>query len=1641
MIRFIENIGDYFSQHFFNEDFPKKVFDKAGYVTQKKDDYGQAIENHVSTINSKVAPLREKYFRFKNEYLNIQRTKDRVKLTHDFHNELLKILDYKNGIQEYESPVYLNDHEEVIPVRYQYHKGDKPYLFIMEMKSMIKEGDDEPEGIYDQIYLKEDWEKVFPPEWTDIQIKPDIINEALTELFILSEDERPEYLIMLAAPKIFLIHYEKWKYDSFLLFDLEELFTESQVAANRDYLSLFYALLSKPQFISDTDSILHILEEDAHKSMYGVTQALKNSVVFAVESLANEAIHYKLKIAKNFDEKKEIEALMANDTFARELKDECLTFVYRLLFLFYAESREDLEILPVKDSVYQKGYSLEMLRDLEMVPLTTDSSRNGHFFSESLWKLFNYLHKGQENENGFTMKPLDSPLFDNYVMDHLQGVQFRNYILQEIILRLSLSERTRKKGRGRISYANLGINQLGSVYESLLAYSGFFASETLIEVKAATDKDGKEGTFLVHKKRRDDFEEDEILKDPESPERDVEIEKGSFVYRLNGRDRKKTASYYTPEVLTQTTVKYTLKGILDKLKERQAKGEDCADEILRLKILEPAMGAAAFQNEVINQLSVAYLELKENEVVKKGGKRIVPGEYKNEIQKVKAYIASHNVYGVDLNPTAIELGKLSLWLNCMHKDMETPFFAHRLGVGNAVVGAWLKVYNPKDFIVEFPKEGTPAQRKTPVPKSWWNSAPQRVSWTNGKLNRKEDQIYHFLLPDENMVPSAGIKMLKAELSDAELKAFNAWKKDFKAPIRGEEYHRLKKICAVIDILLEEHYLQTIKINKETTSHYNLYGQDEPSLDFKNYKEKERLAKLRDDRSAPYYKLKTIMDYWCSLWFWDVRKVKDLPTREQWYNEVENILGLEINKLTGRDPVLAKKTGFEDTRPEQTLLFGSTKQLKIGNTNPKPYDQKQQIKQLIAEYTADYSTLYRQNRIQYVQQLSDTYRFFHNELEFVEVFFDRLGFDIIAGNPPWVKYTFREKDVIADFFPEIEIRSLKAPTIKKLKELFFDTIELKEIYISSLLDVENSSNFMGQFQNFPYLEGQQADLYKCVLENTFLLTKILGRIGLIHPESVYEDTKGNPLRKQLYKRLRFHFQFQNQLFLFNEVGDRKTFSINVYGEEKSFISFESINNLFHPKTIDPCFIHDGRGICGGIKIKDKNGDYTWNLAPHLDRIVQYTNEELKLLPLSLGKDTNWESIELIVSQSKEAFNVFNKIGGFKQKVKSIEYITSMCFDETGAQKENYIQRLTFYPKYSNLELILSGPHFYVANPLYKTPKSICAEKSHYDVLDHCEIDDGYFPRTNYKPIISIKDNPRKLGSSFESSKDWLSYYKLVYSRRLNQQAERTLQPAIIPPDISHVNTVISVIFKKDQSLIELAGLSSSIVYDFYIKTTGRTDLYEDTIRNLPSGIDERFLVLLKIRTLILNCLNKYYAPLWEKNWQDEFIRDNWSKNDNRLKPYSTLAEEWRRETPLRNWFERRLALLEIDVITAIALGLKIEELILIYYAQFPVLQQNEDDTWYDQKGNIVFTCSKGLTGVGLDRPDWERITKQVNSMQRTLKEGETYEHTITKSELYYGKKITYYAPFDKCDRVEDYKVAWKHFEKVFAEKDEKETGNY
>jgi hypothetical protein len=257
-------------------------------------------------------------------------------------------------------------------------------------------------------------------------------------------------------------------------------------------------------------------------------------------------------------------------------------------------------------------------------------------------------------------------------------------------------------------------------------------------------------------------------------------------------------------------------------------------------------------------------------------------------------------------------------------------------------------------------------------------------------------------------------------------------------------------------------------------------------------------------------------------------------------------------------------------------------------------------------------------------------------------------------------------------------------------------------------------------------------------------------------------------------------------------------------------------------------------------------------------------------------------------------------------------------------------------------------------------------------------------------------------------------------------ERSLQPAILPPKVSHVNGVVSVTFADEANTLEFTGLASSVVLDFFVKTIGAANLTEGKLKYFPLGVDKRFMPAIHARVLRLNCLAKWYAPLWERHFDERFKAEQWSRTDARLPPWQEMEAKWSWSAPLRSYYARRQSLVELDVIAAMALGLSFEELALIYEVQFPVLQKYESDTWYDATGNIVFTPNaQGLKAVGLDRADWEKI--------KDMKAGETYEHTITKSELYHGKKITYHAPFDKCDRVEDYKVAWAHFEKVFGKK--------
>ena len=537
-----------------------------------------------------------------------------------------------------------------------------------------------------------------------------------------------------------MIDRTKWGRGQYLLFDLDEILSRRQIQT----LRATAALLSREALCPDDGVPLHdTLDENSHKHAYGVSSDLKYGLRRAVELLANEYVWYQRTVAK--------QALFQDEDLARKLTDEALTYLYRMLFLLYAEARgSELDVVPVKAEAYLKGYSLDALRDLEQVPLTTPQAQNGYYLNDSLNRLFSLVDEGHQpqqlalgldndtpvtgyDDYGFRVQGLHSPLFNRQSTPLLSSVKFRNSILQEVIQLLSLSreKKGKKYQRGRISYAQLGINQLGAVYEALLSYSGFFATERLYEVKPADAKEADEmaQTYFIPESELERYVPDEFVYDGETGQR-KSYEKGSFIFRLAGRDREKSASYYTPEVLTQCVVKYSLKELLK---------DKTADDILKITICEPAMGSGAFINEALNQLADAYLERKQKEL----GKRISPDDYRTERQKVKYYLAVNNAYGVDLNPTAVRLAEVSLWLNILYPDAPTPWFGARLATGNSLIGARRQVYTAEDV-----KSGAYTnQAPTACP-----LAPETPEERDADRirPRPEGTIYHWLLPDAGM---------------------------------------------------------------------------------------------------------------------------------------------------------------------------------------------------------------------------------------------------------------------------------------------------------------------------------------------------------------------------------------------------------------------------------------------------------------------------------------------------------------------------------------------------------------------------------------------------------------------------------------------------------------------------------------------------------------------------------------------------------------------------------------------------------------------------------------------------------------------------------------------------------------------------
>lgn len=229
-----------------------------------------------------------------------------------------------------------------------------------------------------------------------------------------------------------------------------------------------------------------------------------------------------------------------------------------------------------------------------------------------------------------------------------------------------------------------------------------------------------------------------------------------------------------------------------------------------------------------------------------------------------------------------------------------------------------------------------------------------------------------------------------------------------------------------------------------------------------------------------------------------------------------------------------------------------------------------------------------------------------------------------------------------------------------------------------------------------------------------------------------------------------------------------------------------------------------------------------------------------------------------------------------------------------------------------------------------------------------------------------------------------------------------------------------------ALRESIGEMISVPCDALIKILGKDDLYFDSISKLPL-IKSVLCDEIVARALALNCMTSYYSDIWNELESDRLASVRWTKNDVRLNEntFLSLGKDWTKDSPLRTPFERRQAMVELDVLVAMGIGMSKELLTSVYNIQFPVLKSYEVDTWYDQKGRVVFTTNRTQKGVGFNRTEWEKEVK--NTTSGTVKQIITESYS---SDEEVEKMICYEAPFNKCDREDDYKIAWDYFSKKY-----------
>jgi type I restriction-modification system DNA methylase subunit len=517
---------------------------------------------------------------------------------------------------------------------------------------------DDPRGTFSKasaLLEAKQWNANFTKRFSEDRQYRDASHQV--KFYLERTPENIQWGILTNGKKWRLYGTKDYETQTFYEIDLPELL-ESGTVEDFKYFYLFFRLEAFKSVAGDT--FLDTVWNESETAAQELGEDLQDNVFTALRVLG-----------KGFLETNDLNIDPDDDEALDELKEQSLVLLYRLMFILYAESRHLINPdEPEAQREYEENFSLDQkrveIRDAIREGETFDSAYSE--YSTSIWQrlrdLFRLIDQGKDD---LGIPAYNGGLFDSDEHEFLTENGVADEYLAEVIYRIS----TTKTDDGEFvlaDYADLDTRHLGSIYEGLLEHEFRIAPEQY----AAVSEDGRQ----VWQPATEVSVADAVETVPES---------GLYVVNDDG-ERKSTGSYYTPDYVVTYIVEETIDPLIEEIKdELRADGLEPSDRqyfmrfwqsVQELKILDPAMGSGHFLTKATGYLTERVMEVVREQELQS-----------YDEQEFRRKISKECIYGVDLNGMAVELAKLSMWLETLAADQPLAFLDHHLKAGNSLVGS------------------------------------------------------------------------------------------------------------------------------------------------------------------------------------------------------------------------------------------------------------------------------------------------------------------------------------------------------------------------------------------------------------------------------------------------------------------------------------------------------------------------------------------------------------------------------------------------------------------------------------------------------------------------------------------------------------------------------------------------------------------------------------------------------------------------------------------------------------------------------------------------------------------------------------------------------------------------------------------